>query len=204
MPDRRVARPSCDLRWGGKPYFALQPARRLGRVAGVKVVIAVLLLSGAASAVQAQDQDRKLLDRVLKPNMELKNSSQDKAFRASGVSDSKKADTHSFQYQDKTETKSFADKRSFFARLFKPKSFYDGDQTSFVDGQKNAAVSTYAAGAKTVAVQQAQPQEKQVNTRDFDDSKHEFRDRGKSPKSLEQKNHPLTIDEVRELLNKNK
>src|SRR5437868_15442816 len=34
--------------------------------------------------------------------------------------------------------------------------------------------------------------------------KHPYLDKGKSQKSLNQKNEPLTIDEIRELLNKNK
>jgi hypothetical protein len=34
--------------------------------------------------------------------------------------------------------------------------------------------------------------------------KRPFLDKGKSPKSLERKNTPMTIEQVRELLNKNK
>jgi hypothetical protein len=34
--------------------------------------------------------------------------------------------------------------------------------------------------------------------------RHQFREQGKSQKSLDQQNPPMTIDQVRELLNKNK
>jgi len=45
--------------------------------------------------------------------------------------------------------------------------------------------------------------DKGVATRNFVDQRH-FTDRGKSQESLDRQNPPMTIDQVRELLNKNK
>jgi hypothetical protein len=169
----------------------------------VRFVVAVLMLGVTTHFASGQDQDRKLLDRVLKPDMELKNNAQDKAFHASGVTDNKKATTNTFQFEDKNQSKTFNGTQSFFARLFHSKPFYHGDHNSFLDAKKSVDAPAFAS-VKAVSTHPSQATGRQVNGGSFAGSTREFRDQGKSPKSLDQKNRPMTIDEVRELLNKNK
>ncbi len=56
-----------------------------------------------ASLAHAQEQEGKLVDRVLKPNMRLKNSAQDKQFNAGGTSVNKKANVAAFYVSKKID-----------------------------------------------------------------------------------------------------
>src|SRR5207302_8409092 len=51
-----------------------------------KSVTAWLLLLAALPCARGQDQERKLLDRILKPDMSLQNEAQNKKFIADGAS----------------------------------------------------------------------------------------------------------------------
>jgi len=82
------------------------------------------LLLIVLSYVHAQDQESKLVDRLLRPDMTLRNNAQNKQFIADGASINKKATVGTFYVQKKPNSKSFAGTRDFSARQFNSHSFH--------------------------------------------------------------------------------
>jgi hypothetical protein len=163
-------------------------------------LVLAVLLCGIRFAT-AQDQEQKLIDRLLKPNTELQNTQYEKKFLADKTSVNKQATVSTFYWQQKAAPKSFNGTRDFSTRDFDSHPFYRSGQTFDTKpsetGRRTATVSTARAprsfydGGKT------------ANSRAFSGTR-QFLDKGKSQKSLDRTNPPMTIDQVRELLNKNK
>lgn len=164
---------------------------------------ACLLTVALVGSVNAQEQERKLLDRLLKPDMSLQNSVQEKQFVPRGTTATKEARTKEFYVRERQPEK------SFFTRLFGTKSF-NAKNSRYQDMQASLATRTRFAKADipyaTAAyrdVSAARESEKAVEASEFGGTRP-FLIQGKSQKALSQKDQPLTIDQVRELLNKNK
>jgi hypothetical protein len=152
----------------------------------------------AATATNAQEQERKLVDRLLTPNTKLANSDQNKKFTGGLEAPTRSAATKSFYVSEKKLSKSFAADRSAPTTSFRTHDYATKAasvptlQPMRVFPTKNArGISTSADSTKKYA------------TRDFAGNRP-FLGQGKSQKSLHAHDRPLTIDEVRELLNKNK
>jgi hypothetical protein len=64
-------------------------------------------LSATLITAHAQQQEQKLLDRLLKPEMSLENSAQGKQFTAGGATIDKQARTKSFYVRDRRAEKQF-------------------------------------------------------------------------------------------------
>ncbi|MDQ6655511.1 MAG: hypothetical protein M3Y80_06845 [Verrucomicrobiota bacterium] len=167
-------------------------------------IILALLACGIAAA-GAQEQERKLMDRVLKPDMSLQNEMQAKQFGVRGNAEAKQVHTKSFYVADRRQEKQYAG-----ARVVTPKAFA-APQSSFQDAQANLSTRTRIARADTPfaaggygGVKTSWDSGKSVETGSFAGSDRPFLVRGKSQKAISQKNKQLTIDDVRELLNKNK
>jgi hypothetical protein len=160
-------------------------------------LVAFIFLVTAMGA-NAQEQERKLVDRLLSPDAKLANSDQNKKFTGGLEAPTRSAATKSFYVSEKKLSKSFVADRS-------------APTTSF-------RTHDYATKAATVPTLQPMPVFPTKNARDISTSaystkKYTTRDfagnrpflgQGKSQKSLHAQDRPLTIDEVRELLNKNK
>jgi hypothetical protein len=155
------------------------------------------------SPVRAQDQERKLVDRLLKPDMSLQNTQQNKKFTADKTLVDKRAHVSAFYLQKKSNDKDFRGAREFSAQAF-------SDQSSNSAQTKTANISSRTLPPDTRYTTPAAKQLNQVHdasktrkTNRFGGNRP-FLDQGKSQKSLSRKNPPLTIEQVRELLNKNK
>jgi hypothetical protein len=163
--------------------------------------LAVLL---ALSCIHAQDQESKLVDRLLRPDTTLRNNAQNKQFTADGASINKKATVGTFYVQKKSNFKSFTGTRDFSARQFNSQSFHGTRSASGISSQQAIGNSRPAYAARTARGPRDAPQsDKKVASRSYAENRP-FLDQGKSQKSLNRKNAPLTIEQVRELLNKNK
>jgi hypothetical protein len=170
----------------------------------VRTVVAgcVLTLALIASA-SAQEQERKLIDRILKPDMSLQNPVQQKQFTARGSTATKDAPTREFYVRERKPEK------SFFTRLFGTKSFntknsrYQNMQASLATRTSIAKADVPYATAAYRDIAPARESAKAVEVSEFSGTRP-FLIQGKSQKALSQKDQPLTIDQVRELLNKNK
>ena len=171
----------------------------------VRLIILLLGLTAWAGLARAQDQENKLVDRLLRPDMTLANSAQNKKFTGTGGTPvDKKFVAKSFYVGDERTTKSFTGEKDFSAKGFETKKFTRAERAA--NAQSNAQLP-YAnaefATRKSSLIRTASDEGKVAKTRDYADSRP-FLAKGTRQKILSQEGKPLTIDEIRELLNKSK
>jgi hypothetical protein len=164
----------------------------------VRAALFAFVFLALAAVSHAQEQERKLIDRLLSPDTKLSNPAQNKKFNGGTEASTRSASTKTFYVSEKNLTKSFvADRQAptsiFSTRSYIPKSAVVPPSAPMkgFEMKKPRDVSTAASPAKKYA------------TRDFAGNRP-FLGQGKSQKALHAQDRPLTIDEVRELLNKNK
>jgi len=161
-----------------------------------------VLVVAAGSCLRGQDQERKLVDRLLKPDTTLQSSEQKKKFIADGTSIDKKANVGTFYVNKKPNAKSFSNRRKVSERQFSSHSFH-GNHAMFTNSSQRVGNSQKYPTQPAPGVRNAAKSDKRVTSRGYAENRP-FLDQGKSQKSLNHQNAPLTIDQVRELLNKNK
>ena len=167
------------------------------------LAVCVLLLA-VLSRVHGQEQERKLVDRLLRPDMDLKNEAQHKKFIADGTSINKRATVGTFYDQKKSNQKRFSATRQFSTQQFDAQPFQSGRSAFNTSSQQAIGNSRSPYSNQTARGTRDAPQsDKKVAVRAYAENRP-FLDEGKSQKSLNRQNAPLTIDQVRELLNKNK
>jgi hypothetical protein len=153
---------------------------------------------------RAQEQERKLVDRLLDPDTSLGNPAQNKKFTADRTSVDKQANVGTFYIQQKPDPKSYSARRDFRAGQFHSRSFAGGQNSANTSSRteiQNTGQSVSTPAAR--GVRETQDARKTVTSRNYSGDR-QFLERGKSQKSLDRHNAPMTIDEVRDLLNKNK
>jgi hypothetical protein len=169
------------------------------------MLVALMALLVSVCTAAAQKQETKLIDRLLRPNTALSNPAQDKKFAAmGGATFAKRAPSRTFSSREKTLAKPFQGERTFTPRQFAARHFRMGDTSANIATRteltkNDRIVSTPPAPGIRVAP------DSHVSTpvRAFADNRP-FLGRGKSQKALQSQNKPLTIEQVRELLNKSK
>jgi len=156
-------------------------------------------------AARAQDQESKLVDRLLKPDMSLQNTAQKKKFVADGVSVDRRATVGTFYIQRKSNSKDFSGTRDFSAWQFNSQSYRGANNAANTSPQKQITNSNRSIATATSRGIRDAPEEgrKARDSRNFA-RERPFLGRGKSQKSLDRQNPPMSIEQVRELLNKNK
>ena len=145
------------------------------------------------------------MDRLLQPDMSLQNNMQTKQFRISGAATTKQARTKEFYVTQRPAEKTFTPPKQYHAPTFDLRKIHFGTrkatlatQTVIPKTDVPYATPRYA-GAKS-----AKLVDKVDDHVEYSESSRAFLVQGKSQKSLSAKNRPMTIDQVRELLNKNK
>jgi hypothetical protein len=163
------------------------------------------LLAAALCCVHAQDQEKKLVDRLLKPDMTLQNDAQNKKFMGdSSASINKRASVGAFYVHQKPRSKNFSGTRDFSTTQFYSRTYRSGRTAYEVSSRQTLANSKSTYASQTArGVRDAPQSGKKVGSRIYAGDRP-FLDEGKSQKSLNRQNEPLTIEQVRELLNKNK
>lgn len=165
----------------------------------------LLLLIASGSAARAQQQERKLVDRLLKPDTTLQNSAQNKRFVARPVAIEKKAAPGSFFIARKPAIKRFGGAREFPTNELATPHFHDGG--AIVSTASHPQIAKQPAilnsTTKPFAARNAWDSDRKIASTTFAGSRV-FLDKGKSQKAISQHDTPLTIAQVRELLNKNK
>jgi hypothetical protein len=170
------------------------------------VVVIGIVFTGVTTSF-AQDQERKLIDRLLKPDTTLVNPAQNKKFGDTRpASFDKPVSLRPFYAPQKTAPKTFPDQREFTPRQFAARHFRAGDSVANVSPRsqlKNSdtmiATPTATAGARVAP----ETTTNRNTVRDYPGTRP-FLDQGKSQRSLSAQNRQLTIEQVRELLNKSK
>ena len=165
-------------------------------------MLPVALMLCAFSSARAQDQEGKLVNRLLRPNTELSNGDQNKKFNADRTSVNKPARVGTFYLQRKELSRTYANTRDFSAPQFKSHPFDTSGSGNFLLAAKsNTSSRTFATPTARTAVE-LRDGHRQVEGSNFAGNRP-FLEKGKSQKSLDRKSPPMTIDQVRELLNKN-
>jgi hypothetical protein len=170
------------------------------RVRGFAASLLVFLL---LPRVYAQEQENKLVDRLLRPDMTLQNGAQRKTFTAAGAPLDRHATVRDFYWQEKTNAKKFSNTPELSSQQYNSRSFH-GSKDSANLNTRAVPKSDLAFGTQTVAgVHTVTNADKKASSREFAENRP-FLGKGKSQKALSQHDAPMTIDQVRELLNKNK
>ena len=172
----------------------------------MRIVIAIGMLVAGASAAFAQQQEGKLVDRLLRPNMALASPEQNKKFENTQTTQfNKPARTKTFSVAAKPTQKTFSDQRTFTPQQFAARHFRAGDTAANISTRsqltKNDTLITTPAATEATRV--APESNETTPVRNYSGTRP-FLDKGKSQKTLSAHNRPLTIEEVRELLNKSK
>lgn len=167
------------------------------------IVASMVLLTGV-SAASAQEQERKLVDRILRPNMALVNSAQNKQFGVSEISVARRAQPRNFYTPGRSLGKPFAPGPAVPSRQFAARHFQAGARGANISARSQPAKSdpVYIAPAADFA-RVAPENGNSLAVAPFAGSRP-FLGRGKSQQALSARDTPLTIEQVRELLNKNK
>lgn len=171
----------------------------------VRCLLTLCTAFSCIANLQAQHQEPSLVDRLLRPNMELQNEAQTKKFTANHsatVERRGRAETFYLPPNSRTE-KSFADDRAFASTGYAGQSSYSGSRTIAATENQSSKKATSLGTSVVGDVHTAHDASNAVTGREYADHR-QYTERGKSQKSLDRKNPPLTIDQVRELLNKNK
>jgi hypothetical protein len=170
----------------------------------VNRLFTILLLLLPFAAADAQDQEGKLMNRLLRPDTTLANSAQNKKFNGSAsASVNKQARIGTFYMERKPTTKFYSNTWSFSATNFHSETFdSSGSGHSLLASRSTVQENTYETPKARVSVE-LRDGHKQAASRNYAGNRP-FLEKGKSQKSLDRKNAPMTIEQVRELLNKNK
>ena len=138
--------------------------------------------------------------------MALQNDAQNKKFIGDGsASINKRANVGTFFVHQKPRSKNFSGTRDFSTTQFYSHTYRGGRTAAHeVSSQQTLANSKAAYGNQTVrGVRDAPQSGKKVASRAYAGNRP-FLAEGTNQKSLNRKSEPLTIEQVRELLNKNK
>jgi len=184
--------------------YTLQLSAHFGTFSDVRMFLASMTLVSFLAMASAQEQERKLVDRLLRPNLSLENSSQGKQFAAPNVSLEKHSSTKNFYTPEKPAVQSFPAERAFSSPQFAVRHFRTRDLTANISTRSQLAkIDTVYAAPAAQPIHAAPESDRIVSTASFPGNRP-FLDQGKSQKALSARNRPLTIEQVRELLNKNK
>lgn len=136
--------------------------------------------------------------------MELRNRAQNKAYTADSKVVGHQGRTETFVVEQGAKQKLFNDAHSATSKEYALGSGKaDLRQRSILQAH-NVDTHSQLAISSARDVRSAYDARLAVSGRNFPEDERVFREQGKSQKSLDRQNPPLTIDQVRELLNKNK
>jgi hypothetical protein len=160
---------------------------------------------GASSAF-GQKQEEKLIDRLLRPNVAMANPAQNKKFSSTQITQfNKPARTQSFNQVRTSAAKPWKGERALTAQQFAARHFRAGDSVANTSARaqltkNDTVIATPAATAGTWVA----PESREITTVREYPGIRPFLGKGKSQQALRAQNKPLTIEQVRELLNKSK
>lgn len=169
----------------------------------MRLFLAVGCAALVAGSAHAQTQERSLIDRLLRPDTSLKNAAQNKKFATRSLSAGKNETLGTFYVPARRADKKLTLSQSFSTGKVRPGSFYDGTRTATLPQNKVEKSSNASAPSPTVQLRNVVDNAKEVEVHPIADQPT-FIAHGKNQKSLDRKNAPLTVEQVRELLNKNK
>lgn len=136
--------------------------------------------------------------------MELRNQAQNKAFTADSKVVSHQGTVETFVVERGAKPKVFNDAHGASTKEYTSGSGKADLRERSVLQARNVDTHSQLATSSARDVRGAYDARLAVSGRNFSEDERVFREQGKSQKSLDRQNPPLTIDQVRELLNRNK
>src|SRR5947208_7475549 len=118
----RPAAPLYAMPPGGRRLF-LYKSRRILQAEIVRLSLLVLAFLALATASYAQEQERKLVDRLLSPNTKLANHDQNKKFTGGLEAPARSAATKSFYISEKKLSKIFVADRTASTTSFRTRDY---------------------------------------------------------------------------------
>ena len=167
------------------------------------MIITSLVLFAGVSAISAQEQEGKLVDRLLRPNMSLANSAQDKQFGAVTTIATRKATPKSLYLPEKRIGKPFATRSTYSSKQLRSRRFGGESDMANISTRSQWTQETVPVTAATETARVAPESAHHLSPATYPGNRP-FLGQGKSQKALSARDTPLTIEQVRELLNKNK
>jgi hypothetical protein len=158
------------------------------------------------TVAMAQEQERKFVDRLLRPNTAMANRAQNKKFSGERVAAlARPVRTRTFYSPEKPAIRTYPEQSALTPQQFAARHFRAGDSSAHLSPRSqlkknDVVIPTASASAATRLAPEnsiTAPVPEYASTKPF-------LDRGKSQKSLQAQDKPLTIEQVRELLNKSK
>jgi len=169
----------------------------------MRVLLAICCATLVADSAHAQKQERSLIDRLLRPDMTLKNEAQGKKFVTRTAPDPKSKGIGTFYVQPRAPEKNISAAKSISTTRLHPVSFNGGTQAAALPKNQSLRSTKILTTSSPVEIRETADNHKKVDARTFT-GEHPFLVQGKSQKALDRRNPSLTVEQVRELLNKNK
>jgi hypothetical protein len=144
-----------------------------------------------------------LVDRLLRPNLELQNGAQGKKFVTNSAAIERRGTVGTFLLPPAREEKSVADRREVAAVKYPSRSLHVDAVAADTLQNRNVKTSVNLSTSSVRGIHDAHDAHNAIAGGGYA-ATGPFPEQGKSQKSLDRQNPPLTIEQVRELLNKNK
>lgn len=194
-------------------FLGLYPRARLWHHPSMRSApLLILLMLGGGVCAHAQEQERKLIDRILKPDTELENKSFDSTFYGGEKFEqgTESAVVKSYNYENRVNAKGFQ------TRDFAASPYWAGDfkfDTRKANDGRRAREESGQYSTRDFAVQAARDAGKDAETRTYGEAGKDFRGKeadrmtrviepGKEPAGWKGDLKPMTLDDIRDLLNK--
>ena len=147
----------------------------------------VFLFSAWTTACLAQNQEQSLVDRLLRPNMELRNNAQGKKFTANLTVTGRSGTVGTFYLESRRKEKSFPETRPVANKEYRARSFENDAALSFSMQNRDANLPGQLKTSPARNLRQTHDAHSEVMGRSFADQRT-FREQGKSRKSLDRQN----------------
>lgn len=168
------------------------------------MIVVLLALLAGVSLMFAQERGDKLLDRLLRPNLSMTNPAQNKTFAAGSASLEQRVQNKTFHAPEELAMDSFGGTRTLSPREFAVRHFRIGDSTVAAARQSQFANAATVQVVSAASVNHAASENGHSLSAAPSADNRPFLGQGKSQRALRAYDRPLTIEQVRELLNKNK
>jgi len=171
----------------------------------VRIVVASIILLASVSITSAQkNEEDTLVDRLLSPRMSLINSAQDKKFSVANTNIPGRALPTQSWIPNKSFEKSFPTKALFRTNQFAVFHLRVGERAANISPKSGLIrANTIHPPSAPYASRTARENGRALTLNPFP-ADRPFSDKDKTWKDLGGREAPLTIEQVRELLNKNK
>ncbi len=168
----------------------------------MRPLLVLLCLTILGPPLLAQEQERKLVDRLLRPDLSLSNPAQNKRFSGTDATPvHREFLAKPFYAGREYSAQRYSGLIDFLAKKFGTRSFAE-TTPAHVTAAPNDAKPMFRIG-QSPAVRTSADENKSAPVREYADERP-FRGKGTRQEILDQQSHPLTIEEVRELLNKDR